>query len=163
MSDLQREELAIQKEIRFAEDQLVLWIQKHMDDFEIHARQVRQKAERENDRNKKNYGKLEESQFRNVIRVAETTDSPEVIKNFLLYQLGRDNKWGAGKDSLAVKIIADIGSADSDSRLYTLAHKVAHGAASQNIHSIWLDLIRRYLGYGSRYLVYLNKKTKRNK
>ena len=59
---------------------------------------------------KTSYGDLEESQFRNLVRVADTTDSAEVIKNFICYQVGRDRKWGRGKDSLAEKIISDIDS-----------------------------------------------------
>lgn len=70
-------ELKIQRGIRQAEDQLVIAIQDALD--------------------KTKYGNLEESQFRNLVRVADTTDSTEVIKNFLLYQVGRENKWGRGK------------------------------------------------------------------
>jgi hypothetical protein len=33
---------------------------------------------------------------------------------------------------------------------------VAEKSASTEINRIWLELIRRYLGYGSRYLRYLN-------
>lgn len=70
-------EIKIQRGIRQAEDQLVIAIQDALD--------------------KTKYGNLEESQFRNLVRVADTTDSTEVIKNFLLYQVGRENKWGRGK------------------------------------------------------------------
>lgn len=71
-------ELKIQRGIRQAEDKVVVAIQAALDD-------------------KKTYGELEESQFRNLVRVAETTDSTEVIKNFLRYQVGRDKKWGGVK------------------------------------------------------------------
>lgn len=151
----QKVELTIQREIRYAEDDLVIWIQDHMDEFRAHAKQRRQQA---NDRKERNeYGKLEDSQYRNVVSVANATDSPEVIKNFLLYQMGRDFKWGKGSNALANKIIHDIGSKGSDSRLYNLAAAIAERAESSDIRSIWMDLIRRYLGFGSRYLVYLNK------
>lgn len=90
-NDQQKVELKIQKEIRRNEDFLVLWIQDALD-------------------KKTSYGDLEESQFRNLVRVADTTDSPEVVKNFLRYQVGRDKKWGRGKDSLAERIVLDIGS-----------------------------------------------------
>lgn len=36
---------------------------------------------------KVSYGNLEESQFRNLLRIAEITDSTEIIKNFLRYQI----------------------------------------------------------------------------
>lgn len=128
-------ELKIQKGIRQCEDDLVNWIQLALD-------------------KKPTYGKLEESQFRNVLRVAETTDSPEVVKNFLRYQLGRDNKWGSGRNSLAETIINDI-----DKNISTASQKIAKDAnvtESVKVKEIHIELIRRYLGYGSRYLKYLN-------
>lgn len=125
-------ELKIQRGIRQVEDKLVLAIQAALD-------------------NKQTYGNLEESQFRNLVRVAETTDSTEVIKNFLRYQIGRDKKWGRGKNSLAEHIIQDI-----DTLLMTLAQELAKEVGKEFHQKIWLDLIRRYLGYGSRHLKYLN-------
>ena len=71
--------------------------------------------------------------------------------------MGRHFKWGKGDDGLAKKIIDDIGSKGGDSRLYKLAKEIAERAESSDIRAIWMDLIRRYLGFGSRYLVYLNK------
>lgn len=128
-----QKQLKIQKGIRQAEDKLVTSIQTALDD-------------------KNSYGNLEESQFRNLLRVSDTTESTEVIKNFLLYQLGRDKKWGTGKNSLAQKIIQDI-----DNELKTTAKSIAKDAQSDDFNSIWIELTRRYLGYGARYLVYKNK------
>jgi predicted component of type VI protein secretion system len=125
-------ELKIQRGIRQAEDELVRSIQDALDKTE--------------------YNNLEESQFRNLVRVADTTDSTEVIKNFLLYQVGREKKWGRGKNSLADRIIRDI-----DQTLKKAADNIAKSANSKNINGIWLELIRRYLGYGARYLKYKNE------
>jgi hypothetical protein len=136
IQDLQKIELKVQQEIRLNEDNLVLWVQEALDQ-------------------KKSYGDLEESQFRNLVRVADTTDSPEVVKNFLRYQVGRDKKWGRGKDSLAEKIILDIGKEGQDGKIFKLAQDIANSTQSTNIKSIWMELIRRYLGYGARYLKYL--------
>ncbi len=122
-------ELQLQKGIRQAEDDLVIWIQSALDNTK--------------------YGDLEESQFRNLLRVSDTTDSTEVIKNFLRYQVGRDKKWGRGKDSLAEKIVQDI-----DGNIKKTAQAIAEYSQS-DFKPIWLELIRRYLGYGSRYLKYL--------
>lgn len=129
----QQKQLKIQKGIRQAEDKLVSDIQDALDD-------------------KTSYGNLEESQFRNLLRVADSTESTEVIKNFLLYQVGRDKKWGKGKNSLAEKIINYI-SKDIQQK----AKDIAKEAKSQEINPIYLELTRRYLGYGARYLVYKNK------
>lgn len=130
----QQKQLQIQKGIRQAEDKLVIDIQAALDDTI-------------------SYGNLEESQFRNLVRVADTTESTEVIKNFLLYQLGREKKWGRGKNSLAQKIIHHI-----DNEIKEAAKEIAKTAkANEFLNQIWLDLTRRYLGYGARYLVYKNK------
>lgn len=126
----QQKQLKIQKGIRQSEDLLVTWIQEALDD-------------------KQSYGELEEAQFRNLVRVSDTTESTEVIKNFLRYQVGRDKKWGRGKNSLATKIIQDI-----DSRINEKARKLAGEAKTDDVNSIWIELIRRYLGYGARHLTY---------
>jgi hypothetical protein len=129
----QQKELKVQKGIRDAEDELVEAIQKLLDD-------------------RSSYGDLEESQFRNLVRVSDTTDSPEVIKNFILYQVGRDRKWGRGQNSLAQKIIEDV-----NKLIKRKAEEIAGAAKVDNFKPIWIELIRRYLGYGVRYLTYLRK------
>jgi hypothetical protein len=127
-----QKQLKVQKGIRQAEDKLVTAIQTALDD-------------------KSSYGNLEESQFRNLVRVSDTTESTEVIKNFLLYQVGRDKKWGSGKNSLAQKIIHHI-----DNDIKTAAKEIVK-ETDPDFKLIWLELTRRYLGYGARYLVYKNK------
>jgi hypothetical protein len=131
----QQTELKIQRGIRQSEDELVKAIQSALDTCSY---------------GKVGDKKLEESQFRNLVRVADTTDSSEVIKNFIKYQVGRGDKWGKGKDSLAHRIIDDI-----DNKLIKIAHQIAKQAETDDINSIYLELIRRYLGYGARYLKYL--------
>ncbi|EHC12257.1 hypothetical protein CEN49_15270 [Fischerella thermalis CCMEE 5273] len=69
--------LKVQKAIRQAEDDLVIAIETALDNCEYI---------------KTGDKKLEESQFNNLLRVADTTDSPEVIKNFICYQVGRDEE-----------------------------------------------------------------------
>jgi hypothetical protein len=128
-----QKQLKIQKEILLAEDELVIAIQTALD-------------------NKASYGDLEESQFRNLVRVSDTTESTEVIKNFLRYQVGRGDKWGRGKESLASKIIQDI-----DNKIKERAKKIAQDANVDDFQPIWLELTRRYLGYGTRYLTYKRK------
>ncbi|BAZ02569.1 hypothetical protein NIES37_65820 [Tolypothrix tenuis PCC 7101] len=131
MSNLseQQTDLQVQKGIRLAEDELVILIQSALDTGK--------------------YGDLEESQFRNLLRVSDTTDSVEVIKNFIRYQVGRDKKWGRGKGSLAEQIIEDI-----DGNIKKNAQIIAECCQS-DYKPIWLELIRRYLGYGARHLKYL--------
>lgn len=134
----QQVELKVQKGIRQAEDKLVLWIQEALD---------------KTDYPRDGRDKLEESQFRNLVRVSDTTESPEVVKNFLRYQVGRERKWGRGDKSLAERIVADI-----DGNLKTKADAITKEAKGGNASEIHIELIRRYLGYGARYLKYLNSK-----
>jgi hypothetical protein len=129
MSDLQVT-LKIQQGIRAYEDTLV---QKIEDAF------------------KKKYGQLDLSQYQNLIQVALSTESPEVIKNFLRYQVGRDTKWGRGEGSLAEAIIVDIQKPLKD-QAETISNIAGDVSQKKNIH---IQLIRRYLGYGKRHLTYL--------
>jgi hypothetical protein len=134
-------ELKIQKGIRDAEDEIVQAIESALE--------------------QKSYGKiigdkneLEEAQFRNLLNVATSTDSSEVVKNFLRYQVGRGEKWGRGQNSLAEAIVTDI-----QGLLKNKAKTIAENAlvienVTTKTNEIHMDLIRRYLGYGSRYLVY---------
>ncbi|MCJ8281328.1 MAG: hypothetical protein MJK14_16005 [Rivularia sp. ALOHA_DT_140] len=133
--------LKIEREIRQSEDDLVKAIEEALDTTEYL---------------KSGDKKLEESQFNNLLRVADTSESPKVIKNFIFYQVGRDEKWGRGQKSLAAKIVNDI-----DGDLKNKAEKIAQETFTEAVpeketKKIWMQLIRLYLGYGSRYLKYLN-------
>jgi hypothetical protein len=129
MSELQVE-LRIQKGIRGYEDDLV---QKIEDAFT------------------KKRGELDASQYQNLLQVALSTESPEVIKNFLRYQVGRDTKWGRGEGSLAETIILHM-----QGDLATQAEAIAETAGDvSKTKAVHIDLIRRYLGYGKRHLTYL--------
>lgn len=129
--------LKVQQAIRQTEDDLVIAIETALDNCQY---------------KKSGNKKLEESQFNNLLRVADTTDSAEVIKNFICYQVGRDEKWGRGKDSLAAQIIRDI-----DVSIKFKANQIVKDNPGADFKYIWIQLIRRYIGYGSRYLTYLNK------
>lgn len=132
----QQQEFKIQKGIRDAEDSLVIAIEARL-------------------QQEKTYGDLQKSQYRNLMHVADTTSSIAVIKNFLRYQLGREDKWGKGENSLAEKIIEDI-----DKTLKLKAQEIINKSESneaEKLKKVWLELTRRYLGYGSRYLTYLNE------
>lgn len=138
----QQRDLKVQRGIRQAEDNLVQWIQDALE---------KTKYKKPGKNGQKNKDKLEESQFRNLVSVSDTTSSPEVVKNFLRYQVGRGDKWGRGPESLAERIVSDI-----DGNIKTTAIEISQYAESQDIPEIQMELIRRYLGYGARYLTYLN-------
>jgi hypothetical protein len=100
------------------------------------------------------YGQLDPSQYQNLVQVALSTDSAEVIKNFLRYQVGRDTKWGRGEGSLAEAIVKDI-QGDLATQAKAIAELAGDLSRQKSIH---IELIRRYLGYGKRHLTYLKPK-----
>ncbi|WP_234301000.1 hypothetical protein [Sphaerospermopsis aphanizomenoides] len=101
--------------------------------------------------NKALYGDVEEYKFRNLLRVSETTESLEVIKNYLRYELGREKKWGTGENSLSATIIKDI-----DGKIKEIAQKIEQEVQFSDFNLIWLELIRRYFGYGVYYAQFIN-------
>ena len=127
--------LRVQKGIRQAEDDIVLAVQDALNTCEYPT---------------SGRDELEESQFRNLVRVSDTTESAEVVKNFLRYQVGRERKWGRGEKSLATRIVGDI-----DGMLLQTAENIAKESGDNDQKAIWIELIRRYLGYGARHLKYL--------
>ena len=135
--------LKIQQGIRENEDTIVIAIEEALDECEYPT---------------SGRDKLEEAQFRNLVRVATSTDSAEVVKNFLRYQVGRDRKWGRGEKSLSERIIKDIDKTlkDLSKAIFDSVKDIPEDDTSPNQKGIWMELIRRYLGYGSRYLKYLN-------
>ncbi len=105
---------------------------------------------------KKEFG---DSQLRNLIAVANETDSPAVVMNFIRYQIGRDNKqkawgWKHGDKRLGDRLIEDL-SADAGavrqalSKVPGLDDRVTQQLAA-------MALVRQYLGFASRYLKYLD-------
>ena len=130
-------ELEIQRGIRQAEDALVIAVEDALNTCEYPT---------------SGRDKLEESQFRNLVRVADSTESPEVVKNFIRYQVGRGRQWGRGEGSLAERIIQDI-----DGKLKDSAQTIVKAAQeADDKKRVQMELIRRYLGYGARHLRYLN-------
>ena len=98
--------------------------------------------------------KMEVNQIQNLLAVAQETDSVEVVKNFIRYQIGRDGgraSWGRSMKGPAFgdrlideldkleKIAKSIVPADSDSLLAERA---------------WMKLCRLYIGHLRRYFYY---------
>jgi hypothetical protein len=135
MSDLEVQ-LKIQKGIRDYEDELVQKIEAAFN---------------------QKYGQLDPSQYQNLVQVALSTESSEVIKNFLRYQVGRDTKWGRGEGSLAEAIVKDI-QGDLEKQAQAIANAAGDGSKKKAVH---IELIRRYLGYGKRHLIYLKPSNKK--
>jgi len=141
MSD-QRRHMAIQRGIERAMNELVRNMQSLVDDNKINIVA----------------SDMEKHQIGNVLGVALETDSVELVKNFIFYQVGRDAKassWrrnGFGQE-LANRLdnlrTTAIGIANE-------VHKQLGLAAPdpQEVEEVWMQLVRQYLGQMNRYFYY---------
>jgi hypothetical protein len=92
---------------------------------------------------------LEDKQLRNVIAVAEETESLAVVENFVKYQIGRDDKekdWAAGKPGFGEGVLQDLG----------WIRKQAESLADASVgkKDLEIRMARLYLGYMMRYFKY---------
>ena len=100
--------------------------------------------------------KMELSQIQNLLAVAYETNSVEVVKNFIRYQIGRDgggNSWrrrvGTGP-TFGEQIVAEL------DRLQPIAATIVpqSGSSDAEVNQTWMKLTRLYLGYLRRYFYY---------
>jgi hypothetical protein len=100
--------------------------------------------------------KLKKRQFDNVLSVATETNSVEVVKNFIKYQIGRKGEAGEGwrHKGFGEAVVQQI---DADLR------KMAEGMTEElrrdhgvtvPLRQAWIRLVRLYLGYMRRWFVY---------
>jgi hypothetical protein len=88
---------------------------------------------------------MQDKQLRNVIAVADDTESVPVVENFIKYQIGRHDQWR--HQAFGEKLLDD---------LRTLQER-AGKLADDNITAkdLAIRLARRYLGYLMRHFVYV--------
>jgi len=97
-------------------------------------------------------GGLEDKQIRNVIAVADDTQSVAVVDNFIKYQIGRSDpnkKWRYGEQrgkGFGERVRTDL------QWLGGLAAQRAHDAVT--VEYLAIRLVRRYLGYLIRHFKY---------
>jgi hypothetical protein len=88
---------------------------------------------------------VEENQIRNLLEMALSVDSVKALEVFIQYQIGRKKLPSTFGDGLIEKIRG----------LEDITKEITK---QQTIDKdIWLELIRRYLGYMNRYFVYRRK------
>ena len=98
-------------------------------------------------------GGLREAQLRNVINVASNTESVELVKLFIQYQIGRQGGgWrhrGFG-EALIGRIEKEVAS---------LSERVARDARAELKSAyIHIRMVRLFLGYFNRYFIYMDKR-----
>jgi hypothetical protein len=102
--------------------------------------------------------KLEKSQFSNLLNVAQSSESVEVIVNYLRYQMGREQKlWGTGQNDLAHVIIGHIRTelqdlVDQQIAAYLTERKI--DAEPDRLREAHFRLVFQYIGYLRRAFVY---------
>lgn len=97
-------------------------------------------------------GGLREAQLRNVINVADGTESVELVKNFIRYQIGRQG--GGWRHRGFGEALIDC----IEKEVAGLAERVAREAQAE-VRLAHIKLVRLFLGYLNRYFVYLDKTT----
>ncbi len=99
--------------------------------------------------------RMEKHQIGNVLAVALETPSVELVKNFILYQAGRDvsgTSWR--RANFGEKLVAEL------DELHQKAEDIAHEVSGQlragepeerDIDEVWIEMVRQCLGQLNRY------------
>ncbi len=90
---------------------------------------------------------MERKQLSNVLAVAAETESIEVLKNFIYYQIGRPGQEGWKSGGFGSKLVAKLDG------LRTIAGEIA-AAGGGDAEELWIELARQYLGHLQRWFVY---------
>jgi hypothetical protein len=98
---------------------------------------------------------MKKSQMQNLVSVTRETDSAEVILNFILYQVGRDDKsnnWRSG--DFGVKLEEALRALRGDASQIVV--QVAGEETPELVDDVWVRLIRNYVGQLRRYFYFKN-------
>ncbi|MCA9954666.1 MAG: hypothetical protein H6657_02500 [Ardenticatenaceae bacterium] len=137
MTQLQRE-LHINRDIDQAMNQLLPQMKAFMDDTQIWK------------------SDMELNQLQNLLSTAQDTQSVEVVKNFIYYQMGRDNRGSSwrkserNQPSFGDRLIQALDELRDTAVLIT----EAYGGQTGDIDKAWMNLTRLYLGNLRRYFYY---------
>jgi len=91
------------------------------------------------------------SQFGNVLAVATETGSVEVVKNFIRYQIGRKEGKGWQHGGFGQRLVDDI---DGWLAEQAKAIEAEHPAGDLQKDTVWMELVRLYIGYLRRDWVF---------
>lgn len=102
--------------------------------------------------------RMEKHQIGNVLAVALETPSVELVKNFILYQAGRDvsgTSWR--KANFGEKLVAELDDLHEEAQ--GIAHEVSRQLRTgqpgeRDIDEVWIEMVRQYLGQLNRYFYY---------
>lgn len=101
---------------------------------------------------------MEKSQLRNLLNVATTTSSPEVVINFIRYQIAREgDKWGKDQNSFGHTLIKHLRKEVKEWAKIVAQEVNAHmpNEPSDALDSAaYIQLIRLFIGYLNRAFYY---------
>ncbi len=105
---------------------------------------------------------MEENQLRNLLNVAVTSRSPEVVINFIRYQIARETKkWGRGDNGFGHAVIRDLretvnrlaGKVEED-----VKQRMPDAPEAETLRqTAYVRLMQLYLGYLNRAFYYGKK------
>lgn len=102
---------------------------------------------------------MEKNQLRNLLNVAVTSSSPEVVINFIRYQIAREgNKWGKGQNDFGhvlIKRLRDDVKKWADDVAQEVKKKMPSAPESERLpHVAYVRLMQLYIGYLNRAFYY---------
>lgn len=95
-----------------------------------------------------NKEKISQSQIRNIIEIANATNSLKALKNFIRYQIGRNQLDGEFGNQFINQL---------ENFLENITKEITRNSPKSE-NSVRFSLIKQYLGYLNRHYVYLTKK-----
>ena len=105
---------------------------------------------------------LGESQLRNLIAIANETQSPAVVLNFIRYQMGRDSRnrnWskkadgGMGGETVGELFLKELEKGAITTALEGMTSVIENDEEKQLVR---IELFRHFLGFASRYMKFLD-------
>lgn len=139
-----RKEILIQYEIDLYNNRLIEAMRKLLDETRVAT------------------SKMEKSQIGNLLEVATSTGSVELVKNFIQYQMGRDvggTSWRA--ESFGDRLVKLV-DGELKAMAETITDRVARGAGLklsspetvELTEQVWIQLLRQFIGQMNRYFYY---------
>lgn len=99
--------------------------------------------------------KMEVNQIQNLLAVAQETGSVEVVKNYIRYQIGRDNGAASWRRRMGTgAVFGDQMIMELDKLKETAGSLATLEGGQAEKNRIWMKLTRLYLGYLRRYFYY---------
>jgi hypothetical protein len=107
---------------------------------------------------------MEKHQMKNLLSVALETPSVEVVKHFILYQVGRDtsgSSWRHKNFGRTLVRAIDALRKDAD-RITRQVHRELRldEPTDEQVDAAWMDLTRAYLGHLNRYFYFRKEESR---